>query len=72
LHFAIKQRNIKAIKLLIEKNASLNVKNKGNMRPGEIADEELKSFINELVNKKKMNENGNEEILGLVIHFYEF
>ena len=67
MHFAIRQKNFKAIKLLIEKNASLIAKNNGKKSPGEIADDDLKSFINELVNKKK--KSMKREMRKLMVYF---
>ena len=54
LHFAVKQKNARVIKALIDKNANFNVKNKNGKSSLDVADEDLKNFINELLNKKKV------------------
>lgn len=51
----MKTRNFKAIKMLIEKNASLSLKNKQNKTAIDLAlDEDLKNFIQEIQNQKKV------------------
>lgn len=45
---------MKTIKLLLENDASLTVKNKMNKSPYEIADDETQKFINDILNQKKV------------------
>lgn len=54
MHLAIRLKDIKAIKLLLEKDASLAVKNKMNKSPFEIADDETQKFISDILNQKKV------------------